>query len=396
MVGSTFDISLYLDTKGKKINVIEAELKFPPDILQVVQPAAGMSFVSQWLTPPNYSNTGGTISFKGGIPEGIETSSGLVSTVTFRAKSSGLARMQVLSSSKVFRADGQGSQLDVLGIGGEYRIIIPPPEGPRIFSDTHSDQDKWYQDSSPHFSWEKDDDVSDFSYAFSQNPQEIPDTFSEGTDYFRAYDEVPDGIWYFHLRQKKSGSWGKASHFAVKIDHSPPEQFELEINVLSGLAYFGASDDYSGISHYEVAIISDSQGQGAAPFFMEAVSPFKIQKEPGYYDFLVRAYDNAGNFQTAEKQFQIFSRIFSVEEKGIQFKGLLIPFGLLYLLSAAAGLVSLAFIIYLIRGRGFRKGIKEIKEAISEIDKIEKQEGARQTIKDQFNEEKAKLEARLK
>jgi len=86
-VGSTFSVSIYVAPKGNEINAVEDALKFPPDIWLVPTPTAGESFITEWLTPPSYSNTGGKITFKGGIPGGIKTSAGLVSTVTFRAKS---------------------------------------------------------------------------------------------------------------------------------------------------------------------------------------------------------------------------------------------------------------------------------------------------------------------
>ena len=44
-VGSTFDVSVVLDTGGKAINTIEVELLFPPDILQLASPSTGSSIV---------------------------------------------------------------------------------------------------------------------------------------------------------------------------------------------------------------------------------------------------------------------------------------------------------------------------------------------------------------
>ena len=75
-VGSTFTVSIYLNSEGNEINVVEADLNFSPDKIQVTAPTTGSSFVSEWLTPPSYSNTQGTISFRGGILGGINTSSG--------------------------------------------------------------------------------------------------------------------------------------------------------------------------------------------------------------------------------------------------------------------------------------------------------------------------------
>jgi hypothetical protein len=267
LVGSTFSVSIYLDTKGNKINAVEVDLKFPPEILQITTPTAGESFISEWLTPPSYSNIGGTISFKGGIPEGILTSAGLVSAITFRAKAPGIAKVEFLDSSKVLLADGKGTPVFTTNAGGVYEILIPPPEGPAIFSSTHPDSGVWYRNSNPSFSWEKEEGVTDFSYSFSQIPLENPDTISEGAETFKSYEDVPDGIWYFHLRSRKGGIWGKTSHFGVKIDTTPPQKFRPDVDTFNGFIYFGTEDLHSGIDYYEISVLNITESPTATPFF---------------------------------------------------------------------------------------------------------------------------------
>ena len=397
-VGSTFSVSIYLNTKGNKINAVEIDLKFPPDILQVTTPTAGESFISEWITPPAYSNIGGTISFKGGIPGGIVTTAGLVSTITFRAKSPGKAEVEFLDSAKVLLADGKGTPIFTTNVGGVYEILVPPPEGPKISSSTHPDPEIWYLNSSPSFSWEKEEKVTDFSYSFSQNPQENPDTISEGNQTFKSHEEVEDGIWYFHLRAKKEGIWGKTSHFAVRIDTSPPQKFEPKADVFAGFIYFETKDFHSGIDYYEISVINISQSPTAAPFFVEATSPFKIPlREPGKYSVIARAYDRAGNYQIAEIRFQMLSSFFSIGEGGIQLRGIFFPrwliFLILFILIIATGYLTFYF---LKRRPGFEKGVKEIKEALSEIEKIEEREKEIGKLKEKFIEEKEKLEERLR
>ncbi len=392
----TFSVSVYLNTKGEEINAVQVDLKFPPELLQVTLPTAGESFVSEWLTPPSYSNTGGVISFKGGIPGGIITSSGLISTITFRAKSPGLAKVEFLDSSQVFLNDGKGTPVFSLLTGGSYRILVPPPEGPEISSANFSDPGIWYCDSSPSFSWEKKTGVNDFSWNFSQNPQENPDTVSEGIQTMKAYEEVSDGVWYFHLRAKES-SWGRASHRAVKIDCSPPEKFDVQIDTNSGYAYFETKDHYSGIDYYEVSIFtSDAESAG---FYIEAISPFKVScDKPGKYKIIVRAYDKAGNRQEIETEFQILSSFISyIPGQGIQIKGVFLPWWLIYLIMFFLFL-GLGYLIFCFSKRGklgFRKGIKEIKEALREIEKIEQRETEINRLKANFKDKKQELEKKL-
>ncbi len=397
-VGSTFSVSIYVDTKENKINAVEIGLKFPADILQVTTPTAGESFVSEWLTPPSYSNIGGVISFKGGIPEGIATSAGLVSTITFRAKSPGVAKLEFLDSSKVLLADGKGTPLVATTFGGSYKILIPPPEGPEIFSPSHPDSEKWYSNPNPIFSWKKDKGVTDFSFSFSQNPQENPDIVSEGDLTSKVYKGISDGIWYFHLRTKKDGLWGRTSHFAVKIDTAPPQEFKPRIDIANKFVYFETKDIHSGINYYEISVWEINKVSAPASFFVEAVSPFKIPiNKPGSYSVIVRAYDKAGNKQEAEVRFRLLNPLITyLEERGVAIKGIFFSWTLIFFI----WFVLILTIIYLLfrllnRQRGFKKGIKEIREAIEEIEKVEEKEKEIEELREKFKEEKEKLGEKL-
>ncbi len=397
-VGSTFSVSIYVNTKGNEINAVEVDLKFPSHILQVTSPTTGESFISEWLTPPSYSNIGGTISFKGGIPDGIVTSAGLISTITFRAKSPGLAKVEFLESSKVLLADGKGTPILATTLSGIYQTLIPPPEGPRIFSPTHYDSEIWYSNSNPSFYWEEETGVTDFSFSFSRNPQENPDTVSEGNETFKAYEDVQDDIWYFHLRSKKIGIWGKPSHFAVKIDTSPPEDFTPQPDVLGGFIYFESQDFHSGLDHYEISMLDTTKSPVPAPFFIDATSPFKIPlQQTGQYQVVVLAYDRAGNQQEGEVRFRIISPFFSyIEGKGIEIKGILFSWQALYFILFIVIIGTGYLIFYSARRQGLKKGIKEIQEALREIEKIEEKEKEAQRMREKFEEERRKLEEKLR
>jgi len=223
-VGSIFDISVFVNTEGNSINAVEVNLKFPPDLLQVTSPTAGSSFISIWADQPFYSNQEGLISFKGGVPSpGINTSSGLISTITFRAKAPGQATISFLDSSKVLLADAKGTDILKTAAKGEYLLTVPPPEGPKISSPTHSCLTCWSKNNNPTFFWEKEPGVTDFSYSLDQDARGIPDNISEGSSTSATFNDVSDGIWYFHLKAKKGDVWGGISHYSIQIDTTPPE-----------------------------------------------------------------------------------------------------------------------------------------------------------------------------
>lgn len=396
LTGSTFSVSIFLNTKGNEINAIELNLKFPTQILQVTTPTSGESFISEWLTPPSYSNTDGTILFKGGIPEGIVTSAGLVSTITFRTKSAGKAKLEILDSSQVLLKDGKGTPMSVQKIEGIYQINIPAPEGPVVESSTHPDSTTWYPFSNPVFYWEKEPGVTDFSYSLSQNPMETPDTASEGDQTMKSYENIPDGVWYFHLRAKRNGEWGRTSHFEIKIDVTPPMEFDPGVDAYNGFIYFETKDSQSGIDRFDISIFEDFPGQ--SPFFIEATSPYKIPLEKsGKYAVIVRAYDRAGNYREAERKFQLISSFLSYEQgKGISIKGFLLNWWVIYIILFCLVGAILYLIFYLRNRTGLRRGIKEIGEALEEIKKIEEKEQKNRELEEKFKLEKNKLEERIK
>lgn len=398
LTGSTFSVSLYVDTKENEINALEVDLRFPPDILQVVSSNSGQSFISNWMVPPSYSNSDGKINFRGGVHGGIKTSAGLISMITFRAKSVGNAKIEILDSSVVLLNDGKGTQIQTNNIQGEYGIAVSPSDGPQINSATHPEPDVWYSDPNPIFSWTNYDNVVDFSYSFSQNFKEVPDTVSESGAEIKQYENIPDGVWYFHIRSKKEDLWGKASHFQVKIDAAKPEEFKPSVDLENGFVYFETKDIYSGIDHSEVSVV-DSGNKDAIPFFIEAKSPIKLSsKKAGSYDVFIRVFDKAGNMQEGKISFQIINPFISfVEGKGISIKGIFIPWFLALIIFVVL-LLLIIYAVYVVAARkiGFKKGIKEIDEALREIKKIEGKEREIVEMKAEFEEKKKELEGELK
>ena len=352
LIGSTFTVSIFVNTEGNEINLVWAEIKFPPDKLQVTSPTAGTSFITEWLTPPSYSNEKGIISFRGGILGGITTSAGLVSTITFRVVSSGRAKIEFRENSKILLNDGKGTDILTNIINGEYHLLIPPPEGPKVFSPTHPNPNVWYSDSSPSFSWEKEEGVTDFSWSFDQNPSGRPDGTSEGGQTQISFSGVSDGIWYFHLRQRKGEIWGKTSHVAIRADTTSPREFTPRVETYTRLVgyqtmvYFETTDDSSGLDHYEVSVIDLNIPEPSRSFFTEEISPYKVPfKKPGKYNVIIKAVDKAGNSQESEARFRMVTPLIShIEGRGLEIRGILFSWWLVFLLSGGMG--GLVFVLY--------------------------------------------------
>lgn len=338
LVGGTFDVSIMVDTHGSSINTIEANIKFPADKLQIVRPTSGRSIISLWLDQPHYSNDDGTINFAGGIlgGSGINTSSGVISTVTFRAIGAGKAIVQFSPNSKVLAGDGLGTDVASDFGTGVYDLSPRPPAGPRIFSETHPFESRWYNNKSPVISWQKDLGVTDFSYILDKDPGTIPDNTVDTHQTTAFFQNLSDGIWYFHLKAEKEGVWGGTSHFLVRIDTAPPAQFIPTVDIIEGgilpkvLVSFLTTDSASGIDHYEAAVIGRTDNIGGSPVFVEAQSPYQLPRSvSGDIRVIVRATDKAGNVRDEFADVNIKATLLSFLIKNI-----------VILLIIALGLVS--------------------------------------------------------
>jgi len=327
-VGSTFSVSVYVNSGENFINAVEANLIFPPDKLQVVSPSVGKSFIDVWVGQPKFSNANGTISFQGAIPSpGAKTSKGLISTITFRVKSTGKAFIKFTDSSKVLLNDGKATDILSDMSGAVFDLVLPPPQGPLVASRTHPDQASWYNSPSAIFDWSGDENAEAYSFVLDQNPVTVPDDVSEGSQAGISYETVPNGINYFHIKTLRAGVWGGTTHFAINVDALPPADFTPDIDPrkqttqVRPVIHFDTTDAHSGMDHYELKLIpltvsaengdTEINQQG---FFIEATSPYITELAPGKYDVLIRAYDKAGNFLEKKERIQILPTTFRMFE----------------------------------------------------------------------------------
>ncbi len=310
-----FDVMFFINSNKNNINTIELNIKFSPDKLSIVKPSGGKSLISIWLEPPKYSNTEGTARFVGVIPNGIVTESGLITTITFKAKATGQATVTISRNSRVLANDGAGTEIPVEFGRAIYTIIPKPPEGPKVFSETHPFSDQWYNNNNPVISWEKDLGVTDFSYELDNKPFTIPDNTPE-TGEIASYQNLPDGLWYFHIKGRKQGVWGATTNFLLRIDTAPPAAFTPTVEALTAkiidrfLVSFFTTDALSGINHYEVGVIEKGKSPLESPLFIQAESPYQLPSlVSNNLRVIIRAIDNAGNVRDESIDVNITSPI---------------------------------------------------------------------------------------
>lgn len=355
LMGSTFDLSIVVDTKGVAVNTVEVELLFPPDKMQIASPSVGKSIIQIWPAPPVFSNREGRIYFVGGIPSpGIVTSDGVVLTLTFRVTAPGEAEVKFGDRVRLLANDGKGTNILVQKPSAFFKFSVPPPQGPQISSPTHPDQEKWYRDPNPIFVWPRSPFGEAYSFSIDENPSGFPDTTADSDNPTASFQNLTSGIWYFHLRERAGGQWGGVSHYVVKIDTEPPAAFKIAISPgtrttnRNPIFRFFTTDALSGLSHYEIKLVPlSAKPLGYEALFFEINSPYQAANlEPGRYQVIVRAIDRAGNTRDEALTLHILDTLTKfLNPEGIDLIIFFIPWWILALVLAILAAMFIAIVI---------------------------------------------------
>ncbi|MBX9765494.1 cohesin domain-containing protein [Patescibacteria group bacterium] len=304
--GSTFELPIFVHTHGHSINTIELNISFDRSKLRIINPSGGTSIIGIWIEPPFQDNTKGVVRIVGVVPSGVTTDSGLIATLTFQALEPGNASVSFSKDSVILLNDGLGTSVPTDFVRGVYTILPKPADGLVIFSETHPAQSNWYNNKNPVFSWEAPPGVTGYSFILDSAPNTVPENISLTTATVKGYENVVDGVSYFHLKAFKNGVWGSPSHFPVRIDSVPPELFSPRIQKISDPAgarrvvLFETTDRLSGLSHYEIGIVNRNRVGSETPVFVQVTSPYQLPADENEaLQVTVRAVDKAGNVRDA-------------------------------------------------------------------------------------------------
>ena len=101
--------------------------------------------------------------------------------------------------------------------------IVPP--APLVYSPTHPVQGEHYPDNDVEFGWIQPYEnmgIAGYSWDFDNDSSTIPDGVVDTVDNFVIIENVPDGLWHFHVRAvSTTGIAGKTAHFSVWIKRQP-------------------------------------------------------------------------------------------------------------------------------------------------------------------------------
>ena len=324
-VGQNFTATVFVSSIEQAMNAAQGTVSFPADKLSVTSISKSGSVVSLWTQEPSFSNSAGTINFEGIVLNpGFTGSAGKMISINFKTKTVGDAVIN-FSSGSILANDGKGTNI-LSGFGNARCNIIsgisdpaPPisttpvssvktPPAPLIYSLTHPDSNKWFNNKNPEFSWSITKDITGVSFLINNQPSSNPGPISDGLVLEKQFENIEDGVGYFHLRLKNSRGWGAISHFKFNIDTKNPTGltigFSSQEEILKqGLKIkFTVDDDLSKINRFEIK----TDDQNMMSFLDSESRIYNLPVfDPGKHIVIVKVFDNAGNSMTEFKELEI-------------------------------------------------------------------------------------------
>lgn len=323
-VGKTFSVAVSVNSGGSPgINAAGATVNFDTAKVSVVSATRDKSIFNLWVTEPTYSNSDGTVKFDGGSPSAYTGTNGNLITITFRALAEGQTTL-AFSNASVLAADGKGTNVLKNSQSAAFTIqktvvsptppppppppafVGSPPIAPKIESPTHPDENTWYRDKNPKFTWTLPSGVSAVRLLIDHVATSAPTVVYNERISERQLKEWDDGTWFFHVQLKNAAGWGGVAHRKVLIDTGPPFDFTPTVMVEKQTVrlMLDAVDDISGVAYYELAI----DGKGPQRVNVEDVIDKKYSladQAPGNYSLTVAAVDRVENRKEATLQYVV-------------------------------------------------------------------------------------------
>ena len=304
-VGDTFFLEIRLDTEGEEVNAAEVSVAYPEEVFEVIDADNGGSFLTLWPRPPVISITNSLVEFSAGTPEGFNGKDGLVGRIFFRVRGVSENAQILFKGIRVLLSDGEGTPTDVSLLEPFFTVLPARSQGtiPGFISLSHPDQLLWSNANTFVLHWDAKPGAR-YSYLLSRDvfmkPDDIPDTPVGDI----KYENLEDGIYYFHLRELNETN--AREKWRAMIDAAPPDIFEArlvdeaELGVGAFLS-FSTQDSLSGLEEYQLCYGENVPGrEGSVETCRVVSSPTGLTKEDLARELLiVRAYDKAGNFSAS-------------------------------------------------------------------------------------------------
>lgn len=311
-VGQTMTVTVKVNAAGQAINASEGTITWTA-ALSLKSVSSSGSIFQFWAVQPSGSDVTGRVIFSGGLPNpGYSGTSGTIIRLTFTAKSTGAAAVQV-AGGKVLANDGQGTDVLTSQGRGSYTIkataVIPPPAPslpnrptPTLTVSDWPDQSSWYRSDRATLAFSRPSGLEGVSYLLDQQSTATPPEIVNAPSGPISLTIVGDGVWYVHLRGKYAAGWSATAHYVLRRDTAPPDPFTLtlERDGLSDPApqlVFSTRDATSGVATYSLVVDGAAAKEVASPTILTL-------DQSGRHRVEVTAVDAAGNGTAANLEFE--------------------------------------------------------------------------------------------
>jgi hypothetical protein len=210
-VGDTLNIAVYIDSVDQAMNAVSFKISYPEDLLRFVSLSKTGTIINLWVQEPKGGN--GEVFAEGIVLNpGFTGSRGKILNITFKAIKSGNANLNFVSGA-VLANDGLGTNILKNMRGAFYVIkekivqeeiteqpIIAYLPTPKIFSPTHPDQTKWYNNNNPIFEWKVPEGVVEVRLLYGKDPNAIPRVRYSPPITRKELKNITDGTWYFSVQ----------------------------------------------------------------------------------------------------------------------------------------------------------------------------------------------------
>ena len=326
-VGKTLTVTVAVDSV-KPFNSANATINFDKSILAVESISKNSSALSLWAVEPSFSNSAGTANFEGGNTTAL-TGKKTIVAITFKGVKEGKSDVTFAVGS-VLAADGKGTDILSTKSIATYQVSAtapsndpppppaavdlfgPKPELPDVVASTHPDENLYYNSPKARFTWDLPPDVLVVRLSMDTKAATTPVTSYDPAVSEKEFDQLTDGVMYFHLRYQNEAGWGPTLHKKIMVDRTPPPDFTLiataDASSTDVKLAFSATDTLSMLDRYEV-LVDLGVPTKVLPTDLKNGEYMLMSQTPGEHNVTVKAYDKAGNVTSADAKFTIAGEV---------------------------------------------------------------------------------------
>ena len=306
-IGENLSIAVYVDSLDQALNAVSFTISYPEDLLRFVSLSKTGSIINLWVQEPKGGN--GEVSTEGIVLNpGFTGSRGKIININFKALKPGTANIK-FTSGAVLANDGLGTNILKNMRGGIFTIkenLIKEPTivsylpTPKIFSPTHPDQNKWYNNNNPMFEWQVPEGVSEVRLLYEKDPNAMPTVSYSPPISKKELKNIPDGSYYFSVQFIGEGIESNIGRFKFNIDTQPPvlEEFSLSLQDSNSIKFkIKVKDELSGIEKIDIYLDNNLTLTTSSDIFEDVIKNVSV----GNHIFKAIIFDKGGNSLTKEE-----------------------------------------------------------------------------------------------